>query len=83
MGSSGGKQVVDSFDVIRHMIENLGGRQPTREDALGISVALKDVYDRLLKVRQISPTVDYSQRMWLLLDLVGFPNKSLRKDGKV
>lgn len=44
-----------------------------------LSDALADVYHRLRRVRQVAPTVDYSERMWMLLEAAGYPNESLRK----
>lgn len=69
----------DCFGTIKRLIDSLGGRQPTREDAMKIQGALHEAYERLMKVRPFAPTTDYSERIWELLELAGFPNKSLAK----
>ena len=70
---------VDSFDTIKALLEQHPA--PTREQALEIRGSLYDVYTRLMRVREISPTVDYSARLWRLLMLVGLPDRSLRRPG--
>lgn len=68
---------VDSFEIIKALLAR--SPEPTHAEALEIFDALYDVYHRLMRVRQFAPTTDYSERLWWLLGMVGFPNKSLQK----
>lgn len=70
---------VDSFTQARILFERLGEKDPTKDDALSIAPALFDIYERLMRVRQVSPTSDVSDRLWRLMELVGLKNRSLRK----
>ena len=66
---------MDSFQIIKALFER--SPEPTHAEALAIYDALHDVYDRLMRVRQFSPTTDYSAKVWRLLGMVGMPNRSL------
>lgn len=67
----------DSFEIIKALF--IKTPEPTKEDAAAIAPALFDVYQRLMRVRSFNPTIDYSERLWRLLKLVGLPDRSLRK----
>jgi len=43
-----------------------------------IATALADIYQRLMRVRTIAPTVDVSDRMWELMGMVGLKAKPVR-----
>ena len=68
----------DSFEVVKEFLAGLGDRQPRREEVLTIAAALADIYQRLMRVRSIAPTVDVSERMWELMALVGLKAKPVR-----
>ena len=71
----GGK---DSFEVVKEFIMGLGDRRPQREEVQQIATALADIYQRLMRVRSIAPTVDVSERMWELMGMVGLKAKPVR-----
>ena len=71
----GGK---DSFEVVKEFIMGLGDRRPQREEVAQIATALADIYQRLMRVRSIAPTVDVSDRMWELMSMVGLKAKPVR-----
>jgi hypothetical protein len=73
--NEGGK---DSFEVVKGLLAEVGDRKPQREDALKVAWALKDIYERLMRVRAIAPTVDLSERMWELMSLAGIKAKPVR-----
>jgi hypothetical protein len=75
MIGDGGK---DSFEVVKEFIANLGDRRPQKDEVQGIAVALADIYQRLMRVRSIAPTVDVSDRMWELMSMVGLKAKPVR-----
>jgi hypothetical protein len=75
MIGDGGK---DSFEVVKEFIANLGDRRPQKDEVQGIAVALADIYQRLMRVRSIAPTVDVSDRMWELMGMVGLKVKPVR-----
>ena len=75
MAVDGGK---DSFEVVKEFIMGLGDRRPTRDEVQGIAIALADIYQRLMRVRSIAPTVDVSDRMWELMSMVGLKAKPVR-----
>ena len=75
MAGEGGK---DSFEVVKEFIVSLGDRRPQREEVQAIAVALADIYQRLMRVRSIAPTVDVSERMWELMAMVGLKAKPVR-----
>jgi len=64
----GGK---DSFEVVKEFLAAVGDGKPGREDALRIAPALNDIHRRLMRVRKVAPSVDLSERMWELMELVG------------
>ena len=68
----------DSFEVIKEFLTRVGNRKPDRDEIHEISEALRDVYGRLMKVRTISPTVDLSDRMWVLMELAGMRKRPVR-----
>ena len=75
MAGEGGK---DSFEVVKEFLAGLGDRQPRREEVQTIAVALADIYQRLMRVRSIAPSVDVSERMWDLMSMVGVKAKPVR-----
>lgn len=75
MAVDGGK---DSFEVVKEFIMGLGDRRPQRDEVQQIAVALADIYQRLMRVRSIAPTVDVSERMWELMGMVGLKAKPVR-----
>ncbi len=68
----------DSFEVVKGFLASLGDRRPERADALKVVFALKDIHERLMRVRTIAPTVDLSERMWELMSLAGLKAKPVR-----
>ena len=75
MAGEGGK---DSFEVVKEFIVSLGDRRPQKEEVQAIAVALADIYQRLMRVRSIAPSVDVSERMWELMAMVGLKAKPVR-----
>ena len=75
MVGEGGK---DSFEVVKEFLVGLGDRRPQREEVQAIATALADIYQRLMRVRSIAPTVDVSERMWELMGMVGLKAKPVR-----
>ena len=75
MAGEGGK---DSFEVVKEFLMGLGDRRPRNEEVATIAVALADIYQRLMRVRSIAPSVDVSERMWELMALVGLKAKPVR-----
>jgi hypothetical protein len=75
MAGEGGK---DSFEVVKEFLAGLGDRQPRKEDVQTIALALADIYQRLMRVRSIAPSVDVSDRMWELMSMVGLKAKPVR-----
>ena len=71
----GGK---DSFEVVKEFIMGLGDRRPQRDEVQQIATALADIYQRLMRVRSIAPSVDVSDRMWELMGMVGLKAKPVR-----
>ena len=75
MAGEGGK---DSFEVVKEFLAGLGDRRPQRDEVQTIAVALADIYQRLMRVRSIAPSVDLSDRMWELMAMVGLKAKPVR-----
>ena len=75
MAGEGGK---DSFEVVKEFLSGLGDRRPQRAEVEAIATALADIYQRLMRVRSIAPTVDVSERMWELMAMVGLKAKPVR-----
>jgi hypothetical protein len=75
MAGEGGK---DSFEVVKEFLAGLGDRRPQRDEVQTIAVALADIYQRLMRVRSIAPSVDLSDRMWELMALAGLKAKPVR-----
>ena len=75
MAGEGGK---DSFEVVKEFLAGLGDRRPQRDEVQAIATALADIYQRLMRVRTIAPTVDVSDRMWELMAMVGLKAKPVR-----
>jgi hypothetical protein len=75
MAGEGG---TDSFEVVKEFLANLGDRRPQKEEVQTIAFALADIYQRLMRVRSIAPTVDVSDRMWELMAMVGLKAKPVR-----
>ena len=70
--------ILDSFEIVKEFIVALGDRRPQTEEVQSIAVALADIYQRLMRVRTIAPTVDVSDRMWELMGMVGLKAKPVR-----
>lgn len=66
----------DSFEVIKTLLAR--SPEPTHAEALEIYDALHDVYWRLMRVRQIAPTTDYSAKLWRLIGMVGMKEQPIR-----
>jgi hypothetical protein len=75
MAGEGGK---DSFEVVKEFLAGLGDRRPQRDEVQTIAVALADIYQRLMRVRSIAPSVDLSDRLWELMALAGLKAKPVR-----
>jgi len=75
MAGEGGK---DSFEVVKEFLAGLGDRRPQRDEVQTIATALADIYQRLMRVRSIAPSVDLSDRMWELMSLAGLKAKPVR-----
>ena len=75
MAGEGGK---DSFEVVKEFLVGLGDRRPRTDEVQQIAVALADIYQRLMRVRSIAPSVDVSERMWELMGMVGLKAKPVR-----
>lgn len=71
----GGK---DSFEVVKEFLLGVGERKIGRDDVQSIAPALFDIYQRLMRVRAVAPTVDVSERLWGLMELVGIKAKPVR-----
>lgn len=70
--------MTDSFDVIAAWLERHGG-DPATGDIKDIRYYLEDVHRRLMDVRRISPTVDLTDRMWILMERADLPVKKRRR----
>lgn len=68
----------DSFEVIKEFLTRVGKRAPNRDEVREISPALKELYERLMKVRTIAPTVDLDDRVWMLMELAGIRRTPVR-----
>ena len=64
--------------MVKEFLAGLGDRRPQRDEVQTIAVALADIYQRLMRVRSIAPSVDLSDRMWELMSLVGLKAKPVR-----
>lgn len=73
-----GERGKDSFEVVKEFVTRLGDRTPRPEEVREVEEALKDIYERLMRVRAIAPSVDLSDRMWSLLEMVGIRAKPVR-----
>lgn len=69
----------DSFEVVKDFVMRLGDRKPQPEEVRPIAPALRDIYERLMRVRAVAPSVDLSDRMWNLMELVGIRAKPARR----
>ncbi len=70
--------MTDSFDEIAAWLKRQGG-DPTAGDIQEIREYLEDVHRRLMHVRQLSRTVDLTDRMWILMERAGLPVKRYRR----
>lgn len=64
----------DAFVVVRDFLERLGDRAPNAEDVMPIRPALEVVYEKLMRLREISPAyrrLDLSDRLWSLMQMIG------------
>jgi hypothetical protein len=71
----------DSFEVVKEFLGRAGERSLERGEVLEIKAALEDIHARLMRVRSIAPTVDLSERMWSLMQMVGIQAKPVRTTG--
>ncbi len=71
----------DSFEVVKEFLSGLGERKPERDEVLRIAGALKDIYERLMRVRAVAPSVDLSDRMWGLMEMAGLKARPARNFG--
>jgi hypothetical protein len=71
----------DSFEVVKEFLTSLGERRPERDEVQAIAPALQQIFERLMNVRKIAPTVDLSDRMWTLMEMVGLRAKPVRSTG--
>jgi hypothetical protein len=71
---------VDSFQILGELLQR--HPEPTREQALEIMPALTDIYVRLMRVREVAPTVCLPPRTVRLLELVGIKYREPQKAGK-
>ncbi len=69
----------DSFEVVRDFLLGLGERKPGREEVQAIAPALRDIYERLMRVRAVAPSVDLSDRLWELMEMVGLKARPARR----
>lgn len=72
---TGGK---DSFEVVKEFLLGVGERKLGRDEVTPIAPALFDIYQRLMRVRAVAPTVDVSDRLWGLMELIGIKAKPVR-----
>lgn len=70
----GGNPAASSFEVVKDFLAGLGGRKPTREEAMTIAPQLEDLYAKIVRLRALSPTftrVNLSDEVWNLMALIG------------
>lgn len=75
----GGSPAVSSVEVVKDFLSGLGGRKPTREEAMAIASQLEDLYAKIIRLRGLAPAfarVDLSDEVWALMVLIG--KKSLK-----
>lgn len=70
---------VDSFEVVKEFLSHLGNRKAETSEVREISWALGDIYRRLMNVRAVAPTVDLSDRMWSLMQVIGITPRPVRR----
>ncbi len=70
-----GERGRDSFEVVRNFLTGLEDRAPRKDDVQRIEDDLRNVYQRLLRVRMIVPAVDLNERVWALMEMVGIRAK--------
>ena len=73
-----GERGRDSFEVAKEFIARIGERAPTTGELQEVSPALRDIYERLMRVRAWAPSVDLSEKLWVLMGMAGFPVKPAR-----
>ena len=61
----------DSFEVVKEFLTALGDRPARRDEVQAIAPALREIFERLMRVRKVAPTVDLSDRMWDLMAMAG------------
>ena len=62
------------IEIVRDFIAGLDGRKPTREEAIALAPQLEDLYQKLVKIRAMSPAfsrVDLGDEVWDLMELAG------------
>ena len=72
-GNSSGSDA-DSTVVVHDFLDRVGKRRPSDEEIGEIRPALESLYDRLVKIRSMSPAyrrVDLSDQVWGLLERIG------------
>lgn len=67
-----------SFEVVRGFVERLGKDTPRVDQIREIAPALHDIYRRVMRVREVAPSIDLSERMWELMKMAGLKAKPVR-----
>ena len=75
-GDEGNRDYVpsDAFTVVRDFMDRIGDREPTAEEISEVRPALEELYQKLERIRKMSPAtrkVDVSERVWGLLRRIG------------
>lgn len=68
----------DSFDAIAAWLKRQGDN-PWAGDIKEIRLHLEDVHRRLMDVRRLAPSVDLTDRMWVLMERADLPVKKRRR----
>ncbi len=72
---------VRAFQRVRKFLNRLGGRRPERGELEAITSDLRALYEKVCKLRRISPSyrsVDLSADVWGLLEIAGVAPRQLR-----
>lgn len=75
-------QAFESFDAVRDFLARTPF-PPTTEQIGEIRWALRDISDRLARVRMVAPKTDLTDRMWKLMEIAGLPVKPIKKPNLV
>ena len=69
-----GEGGTSSIEVVSDFVAGLQGRMPTREELSAVQPQLEDLYQKLVRIRELSPAfarVDLGEEVWGLLELIG------------